>query len=171
MHSDGLYLLLDTNVWLDLFIPSDLGHDIAWELMKASAAYEGPAGEPARLLYPARILGDVFYKVRLEAKRWMRGSTLGSAESQALACRNHAWDCIHDMRELGTAVGMDEADVWLACKYRTLHEDLEDDFVLAAADRVQADYLVTSDAKLARKARVPTASPADLAKMLKAGIA
>ena len=166
--ASSLRLLLDTNVWLDLFIPSNPGHKAAWDFVRATAAFEDPAGREVVLLYPARIVGDVFYKVRLEAKRWVASAQTGSPEQQAVACRDHAWDCINDMCELGCAVGMDESDVWLARKYRALHEDLEDDFVLAAADRAKADYLVTSDVRLARKSRVPAAAPADLIQLLSA---
>lgn len=170
-ESRDLSLLLDTNVWLDLFIPSNTGHDAAWNLVRAAAAYKGPHGTLAQLLYPARIVADVFYMVRLEAKRWIATSSLGDPETRALACRNHAWDCIHDMDALGTAVGMDGSDVWTAIRYRSIHEDLEDDFILAAADRAHPDYLVTSDRKLARKARVATATPVDLSRMLTAHMA
>jgi predicted nucleic acid-binding protein len=66
---------------------------------------------------------------------------------------------------------MDEADMWLARKYRAVHEDLEDNFVLAAADRAQVDYLVSSDVRLLRKARVPAVAPAELLRILEASIA
>ena len=170
MSSGDIRLLLDTNVWLDLFLPSNPGHRCAWDFLRATADYDDPAGREISLLYPARILGDVFCKVRLEAKRWLGASTLGTKEEKARACRDHAWDCIEDMRELGTAVGMDESDIWLAVKYRSIHEDLEDDFILAAADRATADYLVTSDKRLAHKARVACATPEEMTKRLESGI-
>ena len=168
MSGQTLKLLLDTNVWLDLFIPSSPGHGAAWDFMQATAAYDDSAGREVVLLYPARIMGDVFYKVRLEAKRWLGASRQGTAEERARACRDHAWDCVQDMHELATAVDTDESDVWLALKYRSVHEDLEDDFVLAAADRAQADYLVTSDARLARKARTATGTPLELCERMAA---
>lgn len=170
MNGQPLKLLLDTNVWLDLFIPSNPGHSAAWDFIRATAAYDDPAGRDVVLLYPARIMGDVFYKVRLEAKRWLRTSRFGDGEELARACRDHAWDCVQDMHELATAVGTDESDVWLALKYRGVHEDLEDDFVLAAADRARVDYLVTSDAQLARKARVATGTPLELCEHMAAGL-
>lgn len=170
MSGQTLKLLLDTNVWLDLFIPSNPGHRAAWDFLRATASYDDSAGRDVVLLYPARIMGDVFYKVHLEAKRWLRTSQFGTEEERARACRDHAWDCVQDMHELATAVGTDESDVWLALKYRSVHEDLEDDFVLAAADRAQADYLVTSDTRLARKARVATGTPRELNERMAAGL-
>ncbi len=58
------------------------------------------------------------------------------------------------MRENATAIGADESDVWLACKYRNLSGDLEDNMVMAAAQRARTDFLVTSDANLLRKSTV-----------------
>ena len=52
-------------------------------------------------------------------------------ETEALAVRETVWGCINNMCELATAVGVDEADVWLARKQRKLTGDLEDNFVLA----------------------------------------
>lgn len=171
MRAKDLLLLVDTNVWLDLFIPSNAGHGDAWDFVRAAAECEDAPTRGIRLLYPARIMGDVFYKVRLEAKRWISGASAGTPDQLARACRDHAWDCVADMRELGTAVGMDEADIGIAFGLRALHEDLEDDFVLAAVERSGADYLVTSDAKLARRASAPALSPREMAKLLRAGIA
>ena len=74
MSGQTLKLLLDTNVWLDLFIPSNPGHRAAW------------------------------------------------------------------------------------------------DFLRATADRAQADYLVTSDTRLARKARVATGTPRELNERMAAGL-
>jgi len=58
-------------------------------------------------------------------------------------------------------VGADEADVWLAAKYRALNEDLEDNLVLAAANRAKADYLITNDTQLIAKSPVPALTPRD----------
>ena len=52
------------------------------------------------------------------------------------------------MREVATAVGADNSDVWLASKWEPLHGDIGDNLVLAAAKRAQADYVVTSDRQL-----------------------
>jgi predicted nucleic acid-binding protein len=84
----------------------------------------------------------------------------------AEAIRDIAWACVDNMSELGTPVGADESDLWLARKYRRLHPDLEDDLVLAAAERAQADYLVTSDEALLRKAMVPALSPEDFVRVV-----
>lgn len=61
---------------------------------------------------------------------------------------------------------MDEADLWLACRYRTLTWDLEDNVVLAAAQRAEADYLVTSDRALIQRATVAVLAPGDMTAVL-----
>ncbi len=95
MSGQTLKLLLDTNVWLDLFIPSNPEHGAAWDFMQATAAYDDPAGREVVLLYPARIMGDVFYKVRLEAnagwallvKAPQRNVLVPAATTHGIACR------------------------------------------------------------------------------------
>ena len=59
--------------------------------------------------------------------------------------RAFAWGCIESIRELGTAVGVDTADLWLASKYRSIGSDFEDNVLLAAAKRSNADFIVTWD--------------------------
>ena len=165
MSSVGVSMLLDTNVWLDAYIPGRPGHPSASELLLC-ATRQGHT-----LLYPARIMADVFYVVCQEAKEWFRAQTGGLTQAQAQACRDHAWSFVECMHEVATAVGLDESDVWLAMKYRALDADLEDDFVLAAMRRSNADYLVTSDARLIRKANAKAMSPADMLAALQAHIA
>ena len=155
-------MLLDTNVWLDFFIPGRAGFDRARRFMRSAIEHD------AMLMYPTRILADVFYEVRRDAKAWLRFGGKPITEEAGLACRNHAWDCVRDMNELATAIGEDGSDVWVALKLRALNEDLEDNFVLAAAERAQVDYLVTSDRQLIQKATVPALTPQDMTALLEA---
>lgn len=155
MTNEPTSLLIDTNVWIDLFIPSRPGHSVATELLRRAVVCD------CTLLYPVRVLADVFYMVQHEAKSYFRANGRAISSAEAHACRNHAWDCIANMREVATAVGADESDVWLASKYRSIHPDLEDDFVIAAAKRAHATYLVTSDKNLVRKAPVAALFPQD----------
>jgi predicted nucleic acid-binding protein len=66
------------------------------------------------------------------------------------------------MRDFATAVGVDEADLWLASKYRSVSSDFEDNVLIAAAQRANADYLVTWDAALLRTPIVRTATPLEM---------
>lgn len=154
-------ILVDTNVWLDYFIGLRAGHDEAAAFLRGSERVE------AQLLYPAATLQDVFYLMARELKRIAR-SVAPVTESDVQAIRRIAWGCIDNMRELATAVGMDESDLWLACKYRTLTWDLEDNVVLAAAQRAEVDYLVTNDRVLIQRATVPALTPKDMTALLDA---
>lgn len=87
-------------------------------------------------------------------------------ERSARAVRETVWGCVNNMCELATAVGVDEGDVWLARKYKSLLGDLEDNLVLAAARRVQADYVVTSDRELIQHLPVAALTPQDMLAVL-----
>lgn len=162
MSGEPISLLIDTNVWLDVLIPSRLGHATAIDLLRTAIAHD------CQLLYPVRILADVYYMVRHEAKECLRTSKGTLSEADARACNDHAWDCIENIRELACAVGADESDVWLAVKHRGLHSDLEDDFVFAAAQRARPTYLISSDKTLVRKAPVAALMPDDALALLHA---
>lgn len=107
------------------------------------------AGE-VELLYPATALRGVF-------------QLLGGDEG-----RKGAWKSIDKMRALGTAVGVDEADLSLACRYRSLVGSLEAGTALSAAQRADADYLVTYDEELLRRSTVAALSPKDMCVVLEA---
>ncbi|MDO4532294.1 MAG: PIN domain-containing protein [Coriobacteriia bacterium] len=161
MSEKAITMVVDTNVWLDNYLHNRDGYEAARNFFNLLSSLD------IRPLYSAATLKDVFYIIAssLKTEIHREGSTLTKGDT--LAIREIAWACVENMRELGTAVCVDEADLWLACKYRRLHGDLEDNLVLAAAERVHADYLVTSDAQLIRKSTVAAFTPADMATFLK----
>ena len=158
-----LRVLVDTNVWLDVAEPNRSGRLVARRLLSRCRA------DDIALLYPPHAPQDVFYQVTLDAKRWVRSERGTITEEWAHAINEQAWEAVRTMRELGTVVGMNEADLWLACKYKGLNSDFEDNLVLAAANRVQADYLVTSDRQLIAKSTVAALTPQDMLAVLEAG--
>lgn len=90
------------------------------------------------------------------------------AEEDAAAVAEIAWGMVNHLREEAVAVGADQADMWLACKYRSVHEDFEDNLVIAAAQRSGAAYLVTNDERLVKHASVPALGPDDALAALRA---
>lgn len=157
-----LKLLIDTNVWLDNYLPgrpngrdSRALLDIAWQRDDC-------------LIYPASVLVDVMYAIRAELKRRARAAGMPVDESAGAAIGEVAWGCVENMRELGTAASVDEADLWLASKFHRFHPDFEDDVVLAVAQRVGADFLVTGDEGLLRRANVAALPPAEMRRYLQA---
>ena len=155
-----LLIVVDTNVWLDLYLPHRAGREDARHFVERAIACG------ASLLFTIQTANDVFARVSINAKRWVREGKGEIDESYARAIKGLAWDCVASMRELGTAVGADDSDLWLAQKYRELHDDFEDDLILAACTRVSADYLVTNDAKLLRHAPVAALTPSDVCVLL-----
>lgn len=97
----------------------------------------------------------------------MREGKGDRSKAYAKAINTFAWDCIDSMVEVGTPVGADIGDVWLARHMRDIHSDFEDDMVLAAAERARASHLVTSDRKLIQKSTVAAFTPEDMLKVLR----
>lgn len=158
--SARLQLLCDTNVWLDHYFAARPGHEDA-ERFLAIAIETG-----AELLVPVVSLKDFFYLVQLELKRATRANGLPLEDEDILAIREIAWAALDSLLELATVVGADTSDVWVANRQRTLHDDFEDDLVIAAAMRSKADFLVTADSNLLKHAPVAALSPADMATYL-----
>lgn len=156
----GLKLLIDTNVWLDFYLGYRQGSKDAARFLSAARN----AG--AQLLYPASSLKDFFFLIVASLKQKAREDGDALDEGTIAAIRTIAWGCVDSLREISNAVGLDESDLWLACKYRKVTWDLEDNVVLAAAKRVDADCLVTSDRALAEKAPLMALAPADMATYL-----
>lgn len=160
----GPCILVDTNVWLDVYIPGRPGAQAANELIE-EASRQG-----AHLVFPSHACLDVFCRVSFEHKRWVRESS-ELTEAWAVAIKRYAWDCVNDLRKIATAVPVDSSDLYLACKHRDAHDDLEDDLVLAACQRAHANYLVTNDRKLLRHSPVETKTPSAMVGLLRSGLA
>ena len=140
-------LLVCADVWVAL-----LGTDKNKQQAENLVAQARACG--AELLYPATALKDVFTAL---------------VESEGLSGDEAAaWQAVDRMRELGTAVGVDEADLMLACRYRGLTSDLSGNIAFAAAERAKADYMVTFDDQLLRRSTVAALAPQDMCAVLKA---
>lgn len=119
----------------------------------------------AHLTYPIHSLNDFFSFMQSHLKKDAHGEGK-TPEAEAEAIRETAWACVEHLRTFATAIAADESDAWRACKYRALTNDLEDNFVLAAAERVPVDFMVANDQRLLRKATVNAYSHVDAALML-----
>ena len=155
-------ILVDTNVWLDNYLP-ERPHE-----KESRAFFDESVDVGVELVFPASIAKDVFYVVGNEYKRMLRMEGREVSESDALAINRIAWGVVDNMNELATPVGMDLSDLWLASKWRSVDHDLEDNLVRAAAKRAKADLVVTWDKGLLGKALVPTVTPAVAIEQLRA---
>ena len=148
-------ILVDTNVWLDYFIPSRRGRSVAIEFLRDACTAR------VDLLYAAPSSKDLFYLISSEHKAWYRREHGSLSQDAAVAATSLAWDCLDVLSQLATPVPCDLSDIWMASKQRKLHSDYEDDLIIAAAMRAKADLLVTNDAKLCSHAPVAAMSAED----------
>lgn len=156
-------LLMDTNVWLDYFMGGRSGHGEACRLINAAIEND------VRLLHASLSAKDLFYLVSAgfeHACRQQNGGVL--AQEAATAARETAWACLQTLGVLSSPVGCDQSDIWVAEKQRVVHGDFEDDLIIAAAMRSNADVLVTRDEKFLRHCPVAALRPADAIRLLQA---
>lgn len=148
-------VLLDVSVWLDNYVPNRASSADSRKLLAWLTQHD------VTITYPITSLDTIFFLVQQSFKVAAHNDGLALQQEDAEAIQSIAWACIENMAELGTPVAADASDFWIARKFRSIHTDLEDDFVLAAAERAQADYLITSDKTLMQKSTVPALSPHD----------
>lgn len=153
-------VVVDTNVWLDVYLPMRRGHDTA------RTALEAAASRDVDLLYAPTTAKDVFYLVPQILKRSALASGERLSQEDARALKSLAWGVVDNMAEVATAVGTDASDLWLARKYRRVHDDFEDDLVIAAAQRTEADLVLTSDTALLRHSPVACMTPEDFTELV-----
>lgn len=154
-------LLLDTNIWIDNYLENRKGCVAARELI----SYAGEKG--FTLAYAATTSKDVFFLIKSELKRGIRASKGSISESEALTCSSLAWACLVNLTEIAVSSPIGEAQIWLAQHYRDLHDDYEDDLVLAAVETSKADYFVTNDKRLVGKSGAPSFTCLDMLAYLK----
>ena len=149
MKTNPSKLLLDTNIWLDIFRGDRQGCADAVGLATWAIKQE------VTLFYAASSVKDVYYILEEQEKRALRAGGFEVNEHTAAAINEYAWGCLRAMEEMATVVPIDQSDVWLAAKFRSIHGDFEDNLILAAMERSDADYLVTGDETLLRRSPAP----------------
>ena len=148
-------VIIDANVWIDYFLPIRSNSEDARRFINEACRRN------ATLFYPVHCLKDVFYLLSNTLKAKQREATGFVSIQSAQAVNTVVWSCVDSLCDGATAVGADQSDVEIARKYRSICSDLENNFVMAAAERAQADFIVTSDKKLLRASTVPAYTPAD----------
>ncbi len=160
--TEAVAFLVDTNVWVDYELSYTETYKPARELFKALRGAEG-----VRVGIAAHSLKDVFYIARNRAKAAnLKGGM--SPEASAASASVVAWALVNHIMETAEVVGSDFLDATIAVKQRGIHDDYEDNLVIAAAMRMKADFLVTSDATLLKHAPVAALTPEDATKWLNA---
>ena len=154
--------LVDTNVWLDNYLGFRPDHRASCEFLDEAI------GRHAVLCHAATTAKDVHFFTSQLAKKMLRESGLEINEATARAMNETAWAHLENMNELSTLVGLDLSDFWIAGKLRDFNEDIEDNLIMAAAERAGADYIVTRDKGLLRKSTVSALAPEDATALLRA---
>lgn len=159
--SQSNLILVDTNVWLDYFQAYRPMHGQAFSFL--SKALE----KGYELVHAAISVKDLYYLISAGVKREVRLQKKGIlSEQDARAAREIAWACVSSMESISSSVGCDQSDVWIAEKQRAVHDDFEDDLIIAAAMRSDARLLVTNDEKFLQHCPVATLSVSDALKWL-----
>lgn len=153
-------VLLDTNVWIDNYVGGREGSKLSRTLISACQK------QGVTLCVALLSLKDIYYQIGSELKREQRATKEGLTETQALAIEETAWQCVLNLNKQAVLVPADQSDFTIARYFHQVHPDLEDDFVLAAVKRTEADYFVTNDKKLLSHSPVAALSPIDLLMLL-----
>lgn len=151
-YNSSLIFLVDTNVWIDWL----LGHRPGSETAKQFFSVANEFG--ATLAYAATTLKDVFFLIQQDCKINARLQVGGVSETDAIAAKEIAWACIEQMGQLALGVGCDESDIWKASKLKAVHNDFEDNLIIATAMRAKATALITNDNMLIRHCPVAALS-------------
>lgn len=147
-------LMLDTNVWVNSQLGASVGHEDARGLI-VEALEQG-----IRLGIAPHSLASVFNIVHRYLKRTAAdGKALD--ETTAAAAKEAAWGVVNNIMEYAEVIGSDYSDAHIAALHKKVHDDFEDDLVIAAARRMRADLLVTDDLALVKHAPIPAMTTED----------
>lgn len=153
-------ILLDTNALVDFLLGREPGCSACKRIIALSDSSK-------QVLYVSSTsVKDAYYLVRSGLKRAERNVSGSVDERQARAISEVAWACVRQVLDTALVVPIGRGECFDAVTMKVLHDDFEDDLILAAAREVKADFLVTSDEKLMKHAPVACLTPMDMAALL-----
>ena len=134
-------IFVDTNVWLDYYLAERPYHASACQLIDYVVAH----GLVMYSCIPS--LKDLYFLYQRQRKREIREALGDVSPEQTEAISSHAWQIIREVRQIATFVTLDAIDIDYAIGLQHIHNDFEDNLILAATRRAYADFLVTNDVK------------------------
>ena len=134
---ERMRLLADTNFWLAYLLKETGFYEPCARILEETAAGN------AELYVAPTTVKDVFYMV---PRRLRRMDAQEGRES--VSYRPAAWACIEFMLDCATPVPLSMAECEGARMLRNSVGDFEDGLILAAAERAEADYVLTFDRAL-----------------------
>lgn len=138
-------ILVDTNVWLDYFLARGAHHD-AVSMFVARACER----EDIALCIPSLSLKDLAYQLASFMKLDARRAGKDVTPDIAAAAREVSWGCVRNVLEKALVAPVGRAEVLSAFTYKRIHDDFEDDLVLASLDAAGCQLLMTHDTALKR---------------------
>lgn len=127
-----------------------------------------PSSKSHALFVAALSLKDVYYLVGTALKRMQRFATGTFTKTDALACNKIAWRCVRQAMSSVVVANTGQTECLNAFVCRSVHNEFEDNLVLATARSLKVDDLVTGDEHLALHSPVGALSPMDTANLLEA---
>ena len=155
-------LMLDTCIWVNSQLGANLGHEDARSLIIAARK------RGARLGIAPHSLANVFYIVYRSLKRMGIEQGVELPDSTYAAAKEVAWGVVNNIMEYAEVVGADGSDARIAALHKSVHSDFEDDLVIAAARRMQADLIVTDDLDFVKHCPLPIMTAKDALRWIEA---
>lgn len=154
-------ILLDTNVLVDYYLGREPG-------CSACVSIINLAYDKHLLCVAALSLKDVYYLVGATLKRLQRAEHGSLTQVDAKACNEIAWSCVQHAMDFALVVNTGNKECLDARVLRSLHDDFEDNLVVASARSAQMDFIVTGDEHLCAHSPVAALSPQDMVSLLEA---
>ena len=138
-------ILVDTNIWLDYFLTRGAHHDAVSTFI--AKAYER---EDIALYIPSLSLKDLACQLASLMKLDARRAGKDITPDIAAAAREVSWDCVRNVLEKALVAPVGRTEVLGAFTYKRIHDDFEDDLVLASLDAAGCQLFMTHDTALRR---------------------
>lgn len=138
-------ILVDTNIWLDYFLARGTHHDAVSAFI--AKAYQR---EDIALYVPSLSLKDLAYQLASLMKLDVRRAGKDITPEIAAAAREVSWGCVRNVLEKALVAPIRRTEALGAFIYKRIHDDFEDDLVLASLDAAGCQLLMTHDAALRR---------------------
>lgn len=142
-------LMLDTCIWVNSQIGTNRGHEAARKLIVAARK------RGMQLGIAPHSLSTVFYVVCRHLGRFKAKDDSVSPECAAAAVKETAWGVVNSIMDYAIVIGADGSDARIAALHKSVHDDFEDDLVLAAARRMRADLIVSDDLGFVKHSPLP----------------
>lgn len=143
--SHPIKILIDTNIWLDYFLARGSHHDAVSTFIARACERED-----ITLYIPSLSLKDIAYQLASLMKLDARRAGKDITPDIAAAAREVSWGCVRNVHEKALVAPIGRTEVLGAFTYKRIHDDFEDDLVLASLDAAGCQLLMTHDAALRR---------------------